>query len=130
MTRIAHPGLALVALVGITAAGWLAAQPYPSQTVHGRHAVGDYVRDSDCCAVVSFALRSVHFAAADGEYALATLAGVGDGSAPVDPARAVLHRELGVWHVLTLGSDDLGCDIPLQRVRDELGIGCADDELP
>lgn len=114
----------VAAVAAVSLAGVLVAVAHPSERVLVAGAVRAYVATSDCCAVPRIAVARIQFAAADPEYAAVRLDGFTTGGASLGSVTAVLQRELGVWHVLALGSSDLGCGIPAARVRAELGVAC------
>lgn len=119
----------VAAVAAVSLAGALVAAARPSGHVRIVAAVRAYVATSGCCEIDRIAVAGVHASAADGEYAAVGLDGFDNAGHPVGSVTAVLHRELGVWHVLTLGTDELGCGIPSAAVRADLGVGC-DQPVP
>lgn len=124
MTRRGPVVTVVAAVAAVSLAGALAAAAHPSERVLVAGAVRAYVVTSDCCDVPVIAVARIQFAATDHEYAAVRLDGFAAGGASLGSVTAVLHRELGVWQVLTLGSSDLGCGIPAAGVRAELGVAC------
>ena len=116
--------IAGAAVVVVSFVGALTAASHPSERVRVVAAVRAYVATSGCCEIDRVAVAGLRPAAADHEYAAVALDGFDNEGQPLGSVTAVLHRELGVWHVLALGSDELGCGIPSAAVRAELGVGC------
>lgn len=116
MTSWPHTGLVAAAVAAVTVVGWLAEQPRPSQEA--------LVEQATRAAASPVVVRSVHIADADPEYATASIEGWDSSGAPIGTATAVLHRELGVWHVIDLGTAELGCRVPSAEVRAELDLFC------
>lgn len=113
-----------VAVAAVSFVGTLAAAARPSEHARIVGAVRTYVATSGCCDVGRVAVARVHASAVDREYAAVRIDGFDPQGEPVGSVTAVLQRELGVWHVLTLGSSDLGCGVPSAGVRAELGVAC------
>ena len=78
-------------------------------------AVRAYVATSGCCEIDRVTVAGVRLAAPDHEYAAVALDGFDNAGQPLGSVTAVLHRDLGVWHVLALGSDGFGagCERPV-----------------
>jgi hypothetical protein len=125
MSRSAQLVAVVAAAVAVSVSGALAAADRPSEQVRVVAAVRAYVATSGCCEIDRVAVAGVRLAAVDHEYAAVALDGFDSEGRPLGSVTAVLHRELGVWHVLALGSDGLGCGITSAAVRADLGVGCA-----
>ena len=128
MRRTALTAPVAVAVAAVSLVGALAAAARPSEQARIVRAVRAYVATSGCCAVGRVAVTRVHVSVVDHEYAAVGLDGFDPLGAPVGSVTAVLRRELGIWHVLTLGSGDLDCGISSAGVRAELGVGCDRDD--
>lgn len=116
--------LVVAAVAAVSCAGALGARLHPSEHVRVVAAARTYVATSGCCEVDRVAVAGVYVSAVDDEYAVVELDGFDDSGRAFGSVTAVLHRELGAWNVLTLGSDELGCGIPSAAVRADLGVGC------